>query len=65
MIVQNENAKKLDEARRKYRRAYDRGYALSAQGRDIEAQRILDQANDDWAEAQRRYPLTRLGGKPV
>lgn len=61
MILVNENSRKLDEARRKYRRAYDRGFSLSAQGRDVEAQRILDKANADWAKAQKDYPLTRIG----
>lgn len=54
----------LDAARRKYRKAYDRGYALSARGEDVEAQRILDAANAAFDRAKRNY-LAARAANPV
>ena len=49
----------LEDARRKYRRAYDRGYSLSARGFDNEAQRILDAANAALDKATANYHAAR------
>jgi len=49
----------LDAARRKYRKAYDRGFLLSQRGEDVEAQRILDAANAAWERAKRNYDAAR------
>ena len=49
----------LDAARRKYRRAYDRGFLLSQQGEDVEGQRILDAANRMLAKAEANFAAAR------
>ena len=47
----------LEDARRKYRRAYDRGYLLEQQGGD--GQRVLDAANAAWDRAKANYLAAR------
>jgi hypothetical protein len=54
----------LDAARRKYAKAYDRGYLLSQKGEDIEAQRILNAANAAWEKAKANY-LAARAANPV
>lgn len=49
----------LEDARRKYRRAYDRGYSLSARGFDNEAQKLLDSANAALKRAEANYYAAR------
>ena len=49
----------LDAARRKYRKAYDRGFLLSQRGEDVEAQRILDAANAAFNRAKANYAAAR------
>lgn len=52
----------LEDARRKYRRAYDRGYLLSQKGQDETAQRILDNANAALRAAEADYAAARARG---
>ena len=49
----------LDAARRKYRKAFDRGYLLSQKGQAEEAQRVLDAANAALAKAVSNYAAAR------
>lgn len=49
----------LDVARRKHRKAYDRGYLLSQRGEDVKAQRILDAANAALNKAKASYAAAR------
>ena len=54
----------LDAARRKYRKAYDRGFLLSQRGEDVEAQRILTAANAALERAKANY-LAARAANPV
>jgi hypothetical protein len=56
--IQDHAQNQLDRAARKYRREYDRGYLLSQQGDSERAQRILDKANREYAEAKRVFTMT-------
>ena len=51
--------RKLDEARKRYREQYDRGYVLSMTGRDEAGQRILDAANEALLKAEQEYADAR------
>lgn len=44
-----------DKARARYRRAYDRGYAMSERGDAEQAQKILDKANAELAVAKAAF----------
>ena len=54
-IVVDKAQQDLDEARKVYNRAYNRGYSLSERGEVEKAQDILDRANRDLNAAELRY----------
>lgn len=59
MIVMDSNYRELEKARKRYRKAYNRGFLLQQQGDYEGGQRILDRANAELREAEARYPVTR------
>ena len=58
-VIVDSAQRRLDQARRNYRRAYNRGYALSEQGDAERAQAILDQANAVLRVAEQEYATAR------
>lgn len=48
----------LDRARKKYQRAWNRGYLEQQMGDYDKGQRILEKANREYAEAKRVYEAT-------
>lgn len=62
MIVVDKAQRDLDKARAKYRRAYNRGYAISARGDYERAQAILDKANREYEAAMLAFNKARGGG---
>ena len=58
-ILLDEAQRELDEARRIYRREYDRGHALSERGLWKRGEKILDSANAKLRRAEERYAAAR------
>lgn len=60
MKVQDAAQRKLDEAAKAYRRAYNHGYQLSELGEADEAQRTLDRANARYEQAKAEFRAFRF-----
>ena len=58
-ILVDDVQRRLDAARKQYRKQYDRGYLLSEQGSHGAAQRILDAANAALRKAEQEYAAAR------
>jgi hypothetical protein len=59
MIIVDAAQKKLDAAAAKYRREYNRGYAMSERGDSERAQAILDKANREYDAAKAEFAKAR------
>lgn len=59
MIIVDQAQKDLDKAAAKYRRAYNRGYAMSERGDADKAQKILDKANREYDAAKAVFAKAR------
>lgn len=59
MILMDQAQRNLDDARRKYRRSYNRGYSLSERGYAEKAQSILDRANAEMKAAEAAFARAR------
>ena len=55
MIIVDKAQRDLDAAAAKYRRAYNRGYAMSERGDAVRAQAILDKANREYDAAKAAF----------
>jgi hypothetical protein len=58
-VLEDDAQRELDEARRTFRREYDRAHALSARGLWKRGEEILDAANAKLRLAEERYAATR------
>ena len=58
-ILVDDAQHELDEARRTFRREYDRGHALSERGLWKRGEAILDAANAKLRRAEERYAAAR------
>ena len=61
MKIMDKAQRDLDAAAAKYRRAYNRGYAMSERGDAERAQAILDRANREYDAAKAAFAKTREG----
>ena len=59
MIVMDKAQRSLDAARRKYRRAFNRGYSLAARGDDEKGHSILVKANAELKAAEAAFAQAR------
>ena len=59
MIIVDQAQRDLDKAAAKYRRAYNRGYAMSERGDYERAQALLDKANAEYDAAKAKFAAIR------
>ena len=58
-MYMNKAQRSLDKARRKYRRAFNRGYSLAARGHYDKGHSILEKANAEMKAAEAAFALAR------